>query len=788
MRQTVRKGIAAGLTILLLTMSLPGFISLAQDVEATRGQVLAMLLEAADDYRPGLKAEDIMHGDERGLRENDPVTRAEALVMLNRAFGGFPEQKGHNKNMAIPQEGFTDIPVWAKDELAPVFNAGLVAGTEAGIFSPNQNVTDGQMWLFIQRAYAAYGTNLKDNFYAAVNHGALESLVIKDGSAEAGTLQDISEKTGKQVAEIILAATQSMPEPGSAQEKIKIFYDNIMDMDTRNQLGIEPIREQLDAIDNARTLSDLDEIEILEGVSVASSLLVNFDLTIDLLDSTSYIPVFMPAAARCSKQIYTGEAPAQQNAYLKYITTLLQLCGQEADEAAKQAREFFAFEAQLSKASLDLAQQHNVEMIYNIYTFEQLQQMFPAMDLKKVLEKTGLEAGDQIGVTDVGLLEQAADIMTDDNIDAVKNYAKTALILTCADFFGEDFRQAANRYIQEMTGSVGNATLQEDAVALVGDVLSDYVGQAYAESYCSEQMVADVTKMIHDVIAVYRERITSLSWMSAATKQRALKKLDTMHINVGAPDYSKIKSPLDNANLRSAAEGGSYYQNAVEIAKANLQETARLSKTKVDRTEWVTTPHTVNAFYTPSLNSINFPAAFLQAPIYDVNGSYEANLGGLGMVIAHEITHAFDSVGAQYDENGNSVDWWTAGDAAAFDALCQKVTAYFDGVEAAPGIAVDGELTLTENIADLGALACVTQIGENTYGFDFKKMYEGYAALWLSTTTRDCMQLFAFSDPHSADSVRVNRVLQSIDKFYAVYGIALGDGMYLPPEERVAIW
>ena len=787
MYQTARKWIAGALAAFLLALS-SGVGFAAQDIEATRGVVLSMLLEAADSYRPDVKAEDIMHGDERGLRENDPVTRAEALVMLNRAFGGFPEQKGHNKNVAIPKGAFTDIPVWAEGELAPVFDAGLVAGTAAGIFSPDDTVTVGQMQLFIQRAYAAYGANLKDNFYAAVNHGALETLVFKNGSTEAGTLQDISEKTGSQVAEIILKAARSTPEPGSAQEKIKILYDNIMDIDTRNQLGIEPIRAQLDAIDNAKTLADLDEIEIMEGAGVASSLLVDFGLSIDMQDSTSYIPLFSPAEALCSKQVYTGELPVQKNAYLKYITTLLQLCGHDATEAAKRAEEYVSFEALLSGASLDIAEQYDVKKTYNIYTFAQLQQMFPAIDLKKVLDKTGLAADGRIWVMDTGLLEQAAGMMTDENIDAVKNYARTALILSSADFFGEEFRQAYNVYTQEITGTAGSATLQEAAVALVSDMLYDYVGQAYAEMYCSAQMVADVTNMIHDVVAVYKERIANLSWMSAETKQKALKKLDTMHINVGAPDYSKITNPLSEANMRSAAQGGSYYQNAMEIAKAKLRETARLSKTGVDRTQWVTTPHTVNAFYMPNCNSINFPAAFLQAPVYDVSGSYEANMGALGTVIAHEITHAFDSNGSQYDEDGNVVNWWTAEDAAAFGVLCGRVIAYFDGAEAAPGIAVDGELTLTENIADLGALACITQIGENTKEFDFKKMYESYAALWMSTTTRDCLQMLAFSDPHSADSVRVNRVLQSIDKFYETYGIAPGDGMYIPPEERVTVW
>ena len=240
--------------------------------------------------------------------------------------------------------------------------------------------------------------------------------------------------------------------------------------------------------------------------------------------------------------------------------------------------------------------------------------------------------------------------------------------------------------------------------------------------------------------------------------------------------------------MKSAKDGGSYYQNMIEIAKAMQKEDARLSAEPVDKDQWITTPQTVNAFYMPSFNSVNFPMAFLQAPIYDQNASYEENLGGVGFVIGHELTHAFDSNGAQYDENGNAVNWWTDADKQAFELLCNEVIAYFDGVETAPGIVTDGTLTLTENIADLGAISCITEIGEKKENFDFKKMFESYAKLWMSTASREYLQSMAYADVHSSARVRVDRVLQSCNKFYEVYGIGENDGMFVSPEKRVSIW
>ena len=180
--------------------------------------------------------------------------------------------------------------------------------------------------------------------------------------------------------------------------------------------------------------------------------------------------------------------------------------------------------------------------------------------------------------------------------------------------------------------------------------------------------------------------------------------------------------------------------------------------------------------------------AFLQEPIYDIDGSYEERLGTIGFVVGHEITHAFDSSGSQYDENGNAVNWWTEEDAAAFDSLCQDVVEYYDGLESAPGIVIDSEQTLTENIADLGAMSCITEIGSKHEDFDFKAMYESYSTLWLSVATREYTQALVYMDVHSPNNVRTDRVLQSVDKFYEVYDIQPGDGMYVAPEDRARIW
>lgn len=761
----------------------------AQEDYATRGEVVQMLLTAVDDYNPQVQKTDIIKGYGDGqLHEENSVTRAEALVMLKRAFGSFPELKGNNQRLAIPQENFTDIPAWAADELAPVFKAGIVAGTAPGAFSPNENVTMAQMKLFIGRAFAVYGTNPKDSFYASVNKGALDTLEIPEGEAMSGTINTIMKQTNDQVSAIIKESVNSTPTAGSAQEKIKILYDNFMDMEARNAAGYSSIQADLEVIRNIKSLSELDDTMLLGGSGSALSILVDFSLTIDAMDSNRYITVLAPASASLTRQVYTGQDEMQKQAYLKYITTVLTLCGESQAEAERNAQVYFDFEKLLSDASLTTAEQYDLGKTYNIYSFEDLKAIFGTVDLEALFTQSQLKDKSKILVGDKGNMTQLASMLRDDNLESLKSYMRTKLILSCAGFFGDDFRNASIAFSQEAYGLTGSKPLAEEAAMTVSATLSDYVGEAYAEKYCTDAIVADVTNMTHDIIAVYKERISKLDWMSAATKQKALLKLDTMQLQVGAPDYSKVVSPLDSAQLKSAKNGGSYFQNMMEIGKAMQKELIQLSGQPVDKTEWITTPQTVNAFYMPSFNGIYLPIAFMQAPIYDKNASYEENLGSLGTVIGHELTHAFDSSGSQYDEHGNAVNWWTEEDFAAFQCLCGDVASYFDGVESAPGIAMDGALTLGENIADLGAVSCMIEIGSRRSGFDFKKMFESFAGLWASTTTRDFAQYLAHADVHSANAVRVDRVLQSNEKFYEVYDIGQEDGMFLPSEQRVKIW
>ncbi len=784
MRKTQR-AIAGILAAGLLLGSVP-FAAAADG--ATRGEVARMVLAAADDYNPGVKLEDILQGDDSGdLRENEVATRAEALVMLQRAFGDLPTPVGDNARTAIPAGNFTDIPFWAKEGLADVFEAGIVAGTSETTFGAGDPVTADQVQRFINRVYSLEGSNLKDDFYAAVNKQALEQSTIPEGMPMSGTLYDMM-YDDSQVGEIIREAAAGTHEKGSPEQKIGDFYNNILNWDARNKAGITPIKPYLELIDSAGTLEEvLAAADRIAREAYISGLRV-FGLTIDSKDSGRYIVTFSSFAPSLPKEVYAEDSGVKKDAFLKYLAKLLVLGGYSEEDAAKQAQQYWEADKVLAAAKLEQQEYSDIDKVYNLYTMEQLKQLFPKADLDSAFQTAGFTPTDRIQVADVGLLEAAAPYFTEEHVELLKTRLRLELLAGLGGMLNRAFQEAGDVYQNELVGTSGKLTDEYRASQQVQQKFSTEVGRVYVEKYFSPEAKADVIEMVHDFLEVYEERIRKLDWMSETTKAKAIEKLRSMNIKVGYPDEGQWDDSMDAVEIKSAAEGGSYFSNTMEIGRATREYLKKVQNEPVDKSMWAMNVYTVNACYVPVFNEIQFPAGIMRAPMYDVNNTREQNLGGIGYVIAHEITHAFDNSGAKFDKDGNVTDWWTAEDYAAFQKLCQKVVAHYDGAEGATGIACKGELTLGENIADLGAAACVTEVVKREASPNFKELYETMARSWLLTASREYRQYAASIDVHAPDKLRINRVLVNLPEFYEAFDIQPSDGMYVAPENRVLIW
>ncbi|MBS6882116.1 MAG: S-layer homology domain-containing protein [Clostridiaceae bacterium] len=778
--------LASALAAAALLASLPAALAADSEIPAARGEVCAALIAAADDYNPGVTAADVMHGDPDGnLRENAPVTRAEALIMLQRAFGGLPAPQGDNARKGYPASNFTDVPAWAKEELADVFAAGIVAGTSSTTFSPDENVTMEQLDKFIHRTYTLFGSNLKDDFYASVNKDWLDSSVIPAGQSSTGTLYEKMYDT--EPLNNLIERTVANP-VGEDAQRIAALYTNILDWNARNMAGIEPIRPYLEAAEAAQSVDEVMEVKKQLAEELAGNALVGFTLSADAKDSTRYTVGFSAFSPSLSKDTYANGG-SQKDAYLTYIQTLFEIGGADEASAAADAQRVWEMEKELSTHALDRQDYGNVDKTYNVYTMDELKSLYPTLDLDDIYAQSGLaRSDDQIVVSDIGLLEASPKYFTEEHLTDLKAYLRLTILAGYGGMLSQDFQDASDAYQEAFLGISG--TLSDEALAtqLVQQYLSDELGRLYAAEYFSEEAKADVEDMVYDFIDIYESRIRSLDWMSDATKAKAIEKLDALGVKVGYPDEGKWNDYFKGVTLKTADEGGSYFDNIITLLKAQQQMLIKWQGQPVNKGLWPMAAYTVNACYVPSSNEIVFPAGILQAPLYDVNASREENLGGIGYIIAHEITHAFDNNGAKYDKNGNAADWWTAEDYAAFQQLCDEVTAFYDGVEAAPGITCNGALTLSENIADLGAAQCILEAVQRETNPDLKAMFRAMANTWCSTMPRETAAYYTTVDVHAPDKLRANRVLQTLDAFYTTFGITEGDGMWIAPEDRVAIW
>ena len=358
-------------------------------------------------------------------------------------------------------------------------------------------------------------------------------------------------------------------------------------------------------------------------------------------------------------------------------------------------------------------------------------------------------------------------------------------MLNTDNLLTNDFRKASSDLKKELYGVEVVDLTESGAVKFTTCNLCEITSKLYVDKYFDKECKDEVSTLCDEIIDNYRYRLNNVQWMTEETKEKALEKLDNMNVKIGYPDswgeYNDLK-------VRSFSEGGSLVENIINIYEFQTRKQFEKIDMPVNKKEWSMGACTVNAYYNPLNNEIVFPAAILQYPFYDKNASKEKNLGGIGAVIGHELTHAFDNVGSQFDEDGQLNDWWTESDYKEFTEKSKKVIDYYSNIEVENGKFVNGALTVGENISDLGGIACVIDIAKKIDGYNLKDLFENYAAIWREVSTTEIKDYLLNNDPHAPKKVRVNGVLSQFEEFYKTYGIKPGDKMYVKPEDRVGIW
>ncbi len=628
---------------------------------------------------------------------------------------------------------------------------------------------------------------LREDYYEYVNKDLLDSVVIDPTESEWSQFSLVSDSVSDELSDVLrdVVDNRDQYEQGSSEQKIADYYLSYLDWETRNSAGLGPLQQYVDAFLQADTIQEYIEVAASLIGEVGEDSIISAGITYDSFDSTQYIAVVDSMDLGLDKETYEDEAYDDlMPDYEAFIAAVLREAGY-GDEAESYASEILSFCREMSDYDLDLQDYYDVELTYNPYTAEELDELYSNIDMNAFLSTAGYDKWDTYLVQNVELSEAVNEKLIEENLDLLKAYSIYCLVSDFAIYLSADLDQAYISFENKFSGIMEQETDEKRAAENTQGMFPWEFSQIYVAENFSEEEKNDVTEMIEAFIDHYRERIYELDWMEEETKEAAVRKLDTMVIQIGYPD----EWPDYNAEVEilGPEDGGFLIDNVFKLLKASYQYNVEKDSGEVDRDAWSWTPTTINACYIPSLNTINFPAAILQEPFYDPDATDAQNYGAIGMVIAHEITHAFDSNGSQYDEYGNYDPWWTEADAEKFEELTQEVADYYDTFTV-DGLQVNGSLTLTENIADLGAINTITSFFEDDPE-QLDELFRSFAALWAAKYTDETLHALIDTDVHSPNQVRVNATIRTVDCFYETYPeIQEGDAMYLAPEDRVRIW
>ena len=735
--------------------------------------------EYADELGIAVTNGIILGNPAKELNPLKPVTRLEFALIISRSARELPA--------FLVSQAFTDVPVYAIGDVNRLVKAGIMSGYGNGQFGSGDYLTQNQLKTILGRVEALSLTRPQDDFYYSTNYNWLTQTKLPAGSAMLMTFDEVSLGNSDKLKGIVqeLYNKKDTYQDGTKEQKMADFYSTIIDTENRNKQGLAPIKGYLELVNQAKTVEELLDAMVTLENEAGMNLLFTFSPSIDLKDSTRY-SLYGSGLSTILPPVYLLlENPQIAALYQGFIAQLFMLAGNTQEEAVVKAQSLYAFEQLIAQNTMSNEQQSKVENVYNPTSIEDLAKMFPKVDLKGYIQNLGYGTVNEVILSDVGLMKKTGELMTDENVEILKTYAQYILLLSASSYLSEDFEMTLEAFNNTFLGS-SPASKEDKAFNMLNSTMSGYLGRIYAEKYFSAEAKKDVENIVSEIIATYEKRILKLDWMSDATKGAAITKLKALKVKIGYPET--WNDPLAGIPIKTYQDGGSLFGNVLTMYSTSLKYAKTLLNKPVDKSGWIVPPHTVNALYNATSNEIIFPAGILQAPFYDLKASREKNLGGIGAIIAHEITHAFDNNGAQFDKNGNMSNWWTPEDYTVFQQKCQSVIELFDGLEIAPNAIVSGNLTVSENVADIGAMACILDIAKSMPNANYKELFESNATIWRMTATPQIYQMLATQDVHAPNKFRVNQILRNFQEFYDTYNIQPGDALYLAPEDRVTVW
>ena len=632
----------------------------------------------------------------------------------------------------------------------------------------------------------------QDDFYEYANGKWIAATEIPAEEIGWGSYMTLRKASLEQSKGIVEGLAESVGLTGE-EKKISDFYKAWMDEALVNEKGVEPLAMNLTRIE---ALTSHDDVITYFGSENANGLdgPFNFYVGQDDKDSTRYVAFFVQSGLGLpNRDYYFDESERGQflvQEYQSYISRILSLAGH--DDAQSAAARVVGLETMLAEYHWTKVENRDADKVYNPFTDVELTSLLSNLNLDSYLQGIGLARQPTVIVMQPSYLEQVNSLFREVPLETWKDYLQAKTVSSFANFLSDDFVRARfDFYAKTLTGSEQQTPRWRRAVSSINSSIGEMLGKIYVARYFNPESKERMIEMVGNLNRAYAESIRNLDWMSDETKEKALTKLSKFTPKIGYPDKWKDYSSLEVAandlvgNIKRARTF-SHNRNVGKLGKP------------IDRTEWFMAPQQVNAYYNPGLNEIVFPAAYLQAPNFLPEADDAYNYGAIGVTIGHEIGHGFDDQGSKYDGDGNLRSWWTDEDLANFEIRTKGLVDQFSEFEALPGLFVNGELTLGENIGDLGGTAIALKAYRMSLEGGDAPVIDGFTGeerffLGNAQASRlkwrdQFMELLVKSDPHSPDRFRINGVLSNMADFYSTYDVKEGDELFLEEAKRVSIW
>ena len=638
-----------------------------------------------------------------------------------------------------------------------------------------------------------------DNFWQYAVGNWLKNNPIDKEYPMNGAFVDLHKQNEVRLNALIMkyAKEKNLPQ-GSDGQKIGALYRLCMDSVARNKMGYEPILPYLKQIRSIKTREEAMKVMAELDAKGFNTAPYGLGLTLNPFNS-SFLMMYVSHGGATFAQEYYAEPNEQQKAEVaakkSLYKDLLKMVGNSDADAERMMQAEWAIEHKIGVKKLNQVDQRDPMKTIHFTTWEQLLQDYKGIDW--VAYRDALNAPkdiDTVNVEQPEPLHEVEKILAETSVEDLKAYMELKAVYSYCDYLSDAFDDRLFEYRKAVYGIEEQKPRWKRAVAEIDDNLSETIGKLYVAEYFPETSKQRVYRMVKDLQQAFEDRLKDNTWMSDSTKAKALEKLHAMHINIGYPDeWEDMEKFIDIREDQNLVEN--FIRIKQEVRAANYRKYWRKP---FNKKLMPMPPQMVNACYVPNFNSINFPAAILQPPFFDPEADYACNYGAVGTVIGHEMSHGFDDEGCQFDKDGNLVNWWGAEDKAKYDERTKVLAEWFSEQEALPGLKVNGEKTLGENIGDNGGIQVAYRAFENRLkqeplktldGFTpAQRFYLAYARVWASNVTPEYLSRIVNSDVHSPNIFRVNAALPMIDSWYDAFNIQPTDKMFIPKEKRALVW